>query len=97
MIETHFHSPFTHYEASVGGYLVPHVRIVPLCGADDGSVNVMVRDMGVLASEDEAKKWLPIVAHAMAVASGHSCHGENCERMNLHKVRIAEIGKIESE
>ncbi len=93
--ETTIHGPFSYCRASVDGYLVPGVEIHPLTGANDGSANVVVGSFCVLAESSELRKWIPLLAHAMARASGFTCHGENSERANPHKVQLFQIDSQE--
>lgn len=94
---TQIHGPFTHHKVSVDGYLVPHLDVTPLTGTNDGSVNVSVTHQIVLADADEARKWIPLIAHALAVGAGYTCHGANCERANPHKIQLMQIGEAERE
>ncbi len=94
---TQFHGPFETHLVSVDGYQVPKVTVMPLKDVNDGSVNVILdRRFCVCADPDEARKWLPLIAHALAIGAGFTCHGANSERANPHKVQLLEIGEIET-
>ena len=84
--------PFDTYRVSSDGYEIPHIEVRPLSGANDGSMNVILDGrFCVWTAEEEAKKWLPFLAHAMAVAAGFTCHGENSQEANIYKRRIIEL------
>lgn len=37
---------------------------------------------------EEVAAMLPVVANAMAIAAGFSCHGHNCKKQNPFTVRV---------
>ena len=93
--QTQFHGPFHHSIASVHGYLVPELKIIPLDGANDGSVNIILGSFSVCADGEEARKWIPMIAHALAVGDGYTCHGEHSRKANPHKIKIFGIDSAE--
>ena len=42
----------------------------------------------------DSNRWIPILANAMAVAAGYSCHGENCTPLNPFTTRMGALGSI---
>lgn len=92
------HGPFLpeHY-VTIDGYKVPYLTVRP---TDDGRVDVMIdRRFGIdgPVSLEEFDRWMPILAHGMAVAAGYSCHGENCTPLNPFKHRMGPLGSMSPE
>lgn len=74
------------WEFNVGGYRVPYVQ-----ANIQGETNwllVLDRRFMLEASHEEVQRWMPFLAHAMAVAAGYSCHGANCTPLNPFSVRV---------
>jgi len=67
----------------VDSRIVPHLRLFE--GADGQASLVLDGRFGVDGTEDEIRKWVCFVAHAMAVAAGYSCFGEQSAPMNPFK------------
>lgn len=81
------------YRVALDGYHVPHIAARPI-GVD--SVDVSVDHRFCLpepVTREEFERWLPLLANAMAVAAGYSCHGESCQPVNPFKVRMARLGQ----
>lgn len=66
-------------EITVDEYLVPNIQAHLLKGTEDEWSVILDQRFGITASGEEIKKWMPIVANAMAIAAGYSCFGENSE------------------
>lgn len=82
------------YRVTIDGFRVPHVRAIPM---PDDRVEIVIDNrfgMEGPVSREEFNRWLPILANAMAVAAGYSCHGENCTPLNPHKVRMSSLGSL---
>ena len=83
------HGPFiAEWRVTIDGYLVPHVSAFV---HEDGLVGVVVdRRFGLPGPVpvEELERWLPILAHAMAVAAGYSSHGANCQPINEFKLQV---------
>jgi hypothetical protein len=77
-------------EVTIDGYLVPNVEV----GERDGKWSVFLDGRFGIdgCTFDELQRWLWLLANAQAIGGGYSCHGENSQRMNPHKVRCMEIG-----
>lgn len=88
-----FVGPFVCHKISIGGYEVPNITIHRHSGEQDGMVSVVLDNrFGVHAvSEEEAGRWLGLIAHAMAIGAGYSGHGEHSQKMNPYKVQLGEI------
>lgn len=67
-----------YYKPTIGGYVIPQLRILRKKGAQDGIATVLLDNRFMIdVSEDQLDPWLWIVANAMAIGAGYSCHGEN--------------------
>lgn len=86
------HGPFLEeWRITIDGYRVPYISARPL---SDGRVDLCIDGRFMLPepiSQDEFNRWLPILANAMAVAAGYSCHGENCQPLNPFKVQMMKL------
>jgi hypothetical protein len=64
--------PFEHHDVLVKGRQVPFLRATPL---DGGQVDLTLdRRFGLVLSVAEAERFVPFLAHAIAVASGYTAH-----------------------
>lgn len=87
-----------HHVATIDGYAVPFVKLHKLDGKDDGLFNVCLDDRFVtLADQEEIQRWLPMLAHALAIGSGFSCHGENSVPHNRFNCKVMQIGSVDTE
>lgn len=67
-----FVGPFQHHDVVVDGRRVPYLRGVP---GDGGQIDLTLdRRFGLLLSTAEAERFVPFLAHAIAVASGFTAH-----------------------
>ena len=83
-----FHPPFSVYQMSIDGYLVPHLsgRIV------DGMLHLTLDNrFGCEIPEAYASQVVWMLANALAIGSGYSCLGENCRPLNPYMVKINAI------
>ena len=85
-------------EVAIDGFLVPRVEVV-----EDPATGLwclfLDRRYGTPPVDiDELHRWLPVIANALAIGAGYSCHGENSVwRPNPHKVRgVSCIGAVQS-
>ncbi len=63
----------TTHAVRVDGHIVP---LVSVAVADDGQWHIILDGrFGMVAAEDEAKRWLWFLANAMAVAGGYTSFG----------------------
>jgi hypothetical protein len=88
-----FVGPFAaDYRVVAGGYAVPHLTMFR---SDEKVCLVLDHRFGTEdVSEEEAQRWIPFIAHAMAVAAGYSCHGENCTPVNPYKVQMTGLDAL---
>ena len=84
-------------EVTIDGFLVPRVEV-----GEDPATGLwclfLDRRYGTPPVDiDELHRWLPMIANALAIGAGYSCHGENSVwRQNPHKVRVSCVGAVQS-
>lgn len=67
-----FPGPFEHHDVVVEGHEVPFLRATPL---DGGRIDLTLdRRIGLVLSTDEAERFVPFLADAIAVALGYTSH-----------------------
>lgn len=92
------HGPFLpEYFLTLDGYRVPYITVQP---RDGGKWDVSVDNRFMLwqpVTAEELDNWLPILAHAMAVAAGYSSHGEHSNPINPFKVGMSGLGTMKPE
>jgi hypothetical protein len=69
-----FPGPFTRHEVVVNGWSVPFLDAHP-CGDHDESVMLALDGrIAITLSVNEAERFVPFLADAIAVALGYTCH-----------------------
>lgn len=71
-----FIGPFVEeWKVTCDGYIVPKLSAV----VQEGDHIVLMLDERFLVEgpKEEVSKYIPIIAHAMAIGAGYSCFGEN--------------------
>lgn len=70
--------PFEHHDVLVSGRQVPYLRATPV---DGGRLDLTLdRRFGLILSADEAERFIPFLAQAIAIASGYTSHpDEECD------------------
>lgn len=69
-----FPGPFMRHEVVVNGWTVPLVHAQP-CGEADEKVMLVLDDrLAMTVSVEEAERFVPFLADAIAVALGYTCH-----------------------
>jgi hypothetical protein len=64
--------PFEHHDVVVEGHEVPFLRATPI---DGGRIDLTLdRRFGLILSADEAERFIPFLADAIAIASGYTAH-----------------------
>lgn len=88
--------PRTQREVTIDGFAVPHIEAFE---TDHGrSCNIMLDGrFGITIPAEQAQSVIWLLANALAVGAGYSCHGENSQRANPFKVRVMEIDHRRSE
>ena len=84
-------------EVTIDGFLVPRIEV----GEDPASGKWCLFLDGRYGTEpveiEELHRWLPLIANALAIGAGYSCHGENSVwRPNPHKMRAIGIASVQS-
>lgn len=94
MIE--IHGPYLEqFKVIIDNYKVPYIDVKIL---NNGKIDLILDDRFGLSeaiSREEFDRWMPILANAMAIAAGYSCHGENSTPINEFKKRVYSLGSIE--
>jgi hypothetical protein len=77
-------------EVTIGGFAVPQVEARE---SDDGvSCSITLdRRFGIDVPADIAAEVIWLIANAMAIGAGYSCHGANSVRSNPFKVKVMEV------
>ena len=75
---------------TLDGYAVPYVEAREV---DNGTVTNIILDGRFCASvpADHAQSVIWLLANALAIGAGYSCHGENSQTVNPFKIRVSEI------
>jgi hypothetical protein len=64
--------PFDSHDVVIDGRQVPYLRATPV---DGGKIDLTLdRRFGLLLSVAEAERFMPFLAHAIAVAAGYTSH-----------------------
>ena len=84
-------------EVTIDGYLVPGIEV----GEDPETGKwclFLDRRYGTPPVEiEELHRWIPLIANALAIGAGYSCHGENSVwRPNPYKLRCIGITAAQS-
>lgn len=82
------------HRVTIAGYHVPYITVRP---QEDGRIDLLLDNRFGLHSPvpvEEFNRWIGILADAMAVAAGYSCHGEHCTPKNPHKTRLGSLGSV---
>lgn len=77
------------WEFNVGGFRVPHVQASLANGHEKTWVLSLDRRFLLEADDEEVQRWMPFLAHAMAIAAGYTCHGNGCRPKNPFTVRVS--------
>jgi hypothetical protein len=69
--------PFERHEVVVGGRIVPFLHATPV---DGGNVDLTLdHRFGLTLSVEEVERFVPFLAHSIAVALGYACHPDATE------------------
>ena len=82
--------PRTERQVTIDGYACP---LIEARESDNGRQCHIVLDgrFGAIVPADVAHEVIWLLANALAIGEGYSCHGENSQPINRHKVRVTEI------
>ena len=74
MFRVSFPGPFTQHEVVVDGWRVPFLHAHP-CGENDENIMLVIDDrFAETFSVEEAERFVPFLADAIAVSLGYTCH-----------------------
>jgi len=83
-------------EITIDGFAVPKIEARE---TDNGTICHISLDgrFGATIRAEDAQQVLWLLANALAIGAGYSCHGENSRVSNPFKVRVTEVGSVERE
>jgi hypothetical protein len=82
--------PRTTREVTIDGFAVPHIEARESEDGLDCHIMLDGRFGGIIPAV-KAQEVLWLLANALAIGAGYSCHGENSCVPNPYKVRVSEI------
>jgi hypothetical protein len=86
MFRVSFPGPFSQHRVVVNGWSVPFLHAHP-CGENDESVMLVVDNrLAATFSVEEAERFIPFLADAVAVALGYTCHPDEDAEQPLVKL-----------
>jgi hypothetical protein len=95
-----FPGPFVRHEVVVDGWAVPLLHAHP-SGSHDEDVTLVIDDrIALTVSVDEAERFVPFLADAIAVALGYTSHPEKHAEQPLQRQphpRLARMHAVASE
>lgn len=72
------------------GYSVPYLTAIK---CENGNVLLSLDGRFLIeGTEEETQKWIPMIANAMAIGAGYSCHGKNSQPLNRFKCGVVNLG-----
>ena len=81
-------------EVTVDGYEVPNVEAREVNNGTECNI-FLDRRFGITIPAEHAQSVIWLLANALAIGGGYSCHGENSVwRPNPHKVKVHCIGTV---
>lgn len=83
-------------EITINGFAVPKIEAAEKNHGRECHILLDGRFGGVIPA-DQANLVLWLLAHAMAIGAGYSCHGEHSQLVNPFKIRVTEIGTAHKE
>jgi hypothetical protein len=96
-----FPGPFMHHEVVVNGWAVPLLHAHPCGTHDEGVMLVLDSRIAITLSVEEAERFVPFLADAMAVALGYTAHPQGDvefeRKPQPRPVRMRGIGALTSE
>lgn len=66
--------PFTRHEVVVDGWSVPHLHAQPYGDHDEKVMLILDSRIAITVSVEEAERFVPFLADAIAVALGYTTH-----------------------
>lgn len=79
------------HEITIDGFAVPCIEAKE--SADGLTCDISLdRRFGATIRAEDAQSILWLLANALAIGAGYSCHGENSVISNPFKVKVMEVG-----
>lgn len=101
MFRVDFPGPFTHHDVVVDGWKVPFLHAHPGGEHDENVMLVLDNRLAITLSVEEAERFVPFLADAVAIALGYTCHPKVDEEPNWkpqpRPVRMHGIGAVAAE
>ena len=98
MFRVSFPGPFSQHEVVVDGWAVPHLHAQRTGESDESVMLILDNRLGITVSVEEAERFVPFLADAIAVALGYTCHPRDDEepawRPQPRPVRMRGIGAV---
>lgn len=85
MFRVSFPGPFTQHDVVVNGWKVPFLHAKPYGENDEHVMLVLDNRIGESFTVDEAERFVPFIADAIAVALGYTSHPEEDAEQPLTK------------
>ena len=80
MFDVSFPGPFTHHEVVVNGWSVPFLAAQPTGSNDESVMLILDQRIAITVSVEEAERFVPFLADAVAVALGYTAHPRTDEQ-----------------
>jgi len=101
VFDVSFPGPFTHHEVVVNGWSVPFLAAQPTGANDENVMLILDQRIAITVSVEEAERFVPFLADAVAVALGYTAHPRRDEEPTRNPqprpVRMHGIGAVETE
>lgn len=82
--------PREQHQITIGGYACPGLEAREVNHGRECNIFLDNR-LGITIPAEHAQSVLWLLANALAIGAGYSCHGEHSVRANPYKVRVMEI------
>lgn len=80
----------TEHAVTIDGFACPKIEAQEIDGGTKASITLDGR-FNVVVPAEHAHGVIWMIANALAIGEGYSCHGENSQPLNPHRVRVVEI------
>ncbi len=85
-----FLPPREQRQVTLDGYAVPKVEAREVNDGRDCNI-FLDRRFGITVPAEHAQQIIWLIANAMAIGAGYSCHGEHSQPANPFKVKVMEV------
>jgi hypothetical protein len=85
MFRVSFPGPFSQHDVVVDGWKVPLVHAQPMVDQDDRVTLVLDNRLAESFTVEEAERFIPFLADAIAIALGYPCHPDEDAEQPLLK------------